>query len=86
MPLYRFHLRDAFGVVEDEEGIDLPDLASAFREALRSAREFSREAEPASALRFEITDEAGRVVLNVPLQVRTAAAREAEALGTGSHR
>ena len=76
MPHYRFHLRDAFGLVEDEEGIDLPDLTSAFREALRSAREFSSEAEPPSAMRFEIADEAGRVVLNVPLQVQASAAGE----------
>ncbi len=76
MPLYRFHLRDAFGLVKDEDGIDLPDLASAFREALRSAREFGRDAEPASAMRFEIADEAGRVVLNVPLQVKAVAAGE----------
>ena len=76
MPLYRFHLRDAFGLVEDEEGMDLPDLTSAFREALRSAREFSRDAEPASPMCFEIADEAGRVVLNVPLQVKAVAAEE----------
>ena len=79
MPLYRFHLRDAFGLVEDEEGIDLPDLTSAFREALRSAREFSSEAEPASEMRFEIADEGGRVLLQVPLQVR------APAVGEGWH-
>ncbi len=76
MPLYRFHLRDAFGLVEDEDGMDLPDLASAFREALRSAREFSSDAEPASPMRFEIADEAGRVVLNVPLQVMAVAGGE----------
>ncbi len=77
MPLYRFHLRDAFGLVEDDEGLDLPDLTSALREALRSAREFSSDAEPVSSMRFEIADEAGRVVLNVPLQVRAFAASEA---------
>ena len=70
MPHYRFHLRDAFGLVEDEEGIDLPDLASALREALQSAREFRNDAEAASAMRFEIADEAGQVVLEVPLQIQ----------------
>ena len=77
MPLYHFHLRDAFGLVEDDEGLDLPDLTSALREALRSAREFSSDAEPVSSMRFEIADEAGRVVLNVPLQIRAFAAGEA---------
>ena len=77
MPLYRFHLRDAFGLIEDEDGMDLSDLATDFREALRSAREFGREAEPASPMRFEIADESGSVVLNVPLQVRAFAAGEA---------
>jgi hypothetical protein len=71
MPHYRFHLRDDFGLVEDEEGIDLPDLASALKEALQSAREFRTDAEAASAMRFEIADEAGQVVLEVPLQIRT---------------
>jgi hypothetical protein len=70
MPHYRFHLRDDLGLVEDEEGIDLPDLASALREALQSAREFRTDAEATSAMRFEIADEAGQVVLQVPLQIR----------------
>ena len=70
MPHYRFHLRDDLGLVEDEEGIDLPDLASALKEALQSAREFRTDAEAASAMRFEIADEAGHVVLQVPLQIR----------------
>jgi hypothetical protein len=67
MTLYRFHVRDAAGLIEDEEGIDLPDLASVFKYALRSAREFSAEAEPAADMVFEVADSTGRTVLTVPI-------------------
>ncbi len=67
MSVYRFHIRDASGLIEDEEGIDLPDLASAFRQALHSAREFSAEAPPPADMLFEIADSTGRTVLTVPI-------------------
>jgi hypothetical protein len=67
MSIYRFHVRDASGLIEDEEGIDLPDLASAFQHALRSAREFSAEASPSPDMLFEIADSTGRTVLTVPI-------------------
>ncbi len=67
MSIYRFHIRDASGLIEDEEGIDLPDLASAFKHALDSAREFSAEASPSPGMLFEIADDTGRTVLTVPI-------------------
>jgi hypothetical protein len=75
MSIYRFHVRDAFGLIEDEEGIDLPDLASAFKHALRSAKEFSAEASPPPDMLFEIADGAGRTVLTVPIHDLAASKR-----------
>jgi hypothetical protein len=70
MTLYRFHVRTDAGIIPDGEGIDLPDLASALREALRSAREFREEAEAPGSLRFEIADPSGHLVLTVPIHDR----------------
>ncbi len=67
MSVYRFHIRDAAGLIEDEEGIDFPDLASAFKHALRSAQEYSAEATPPPDMLFEIADTTGRTVLTVPI-------------------
>ena len=67
MSLYRFHIRVTSGLIEDEEGVDLPDLASAFRHALQSAQEYSAEASPPSDMLFEIADSSGRTVLTVPI-------------------
>lgn len=67
MSFYRFHIRDASGLIEDEDGIDLPDLASAFKHARASAREFSTEASPPPDMHFEIADSTGRTVLTVPI-------------------
>ena len=67
MSVYSFHIRDASGLIEDEEGTDLPALASAFKHALDSAREFSAEAPPPPDMLFEIADSTGRTVLTVPI-------------------
>ncbi len=67
MGIYRFHVRDAFGVFEDEEGIDLPDLYAALREALLSVHELLADVPPAAEMQFEIADNTGRVVLKVPI-------------------
>ncbi len=67
MSVYRFHIRDASGLIEDEEGIDLPDLASAFKHALDSAREFTADVSPPTDMLFEIADSTGRTVLTVPI-------------------
>ena len=67
MSVYRFHIRDASGLIEDEDGIDLPDLASAFKHALDSAREFTADVSPPTDMLFEIADSTGRTVLTVPI-------------------
>jgi hypothetical protein len=66
--LYRFHVRDASGLIEDEEGIVLPDLYAALAEALHSVGELMEDASPLMAVQFEIADETGRVVLKVPIR------------------
>ncbi len=67
MTLYRFHIRDASGLIKDRQGIDLPDLASAFRYALYTAKELSAEAAVPDDMRFEIADSTRRTVLTVPI-------------------
>ena len=68
MSLYRFHIRDASGLIEDEEGIDLPHLDAVRREALVSAHQFLAEAEWSGPLTFEVTDARGDTVLTLPIQ------------------
>ncbi len=68
MCIYRFHVRDALGLVEDEEGVDLPDLLAALKEALHSTREFLAEAVALDGMQFEIADATGRIVFKVPIQ------------------
>jgi hypothetical protein len=67
MSLYRFHVRDASGLVEDNEGTELPDLYAALAEALRCTRELMGDTSVSAGMQFEIADEAGRVVLMVPI-------------------
>ena len=59
MGIYYFHIRDDFGVVEDADGIELPDLAALLTEVIRSANELSREATTHHSMRFEIADATG---------------------------
>jgi hypothetical protein len=68
LAFYRFHVQDVSGFFEDDEGIDLPDLHAALSEALRSAREVLDELPSEAGMQFVIADEAGRVVLMVPIQ------------------
>ena len=68
MGLYYFHIRDDFGVVEDADGIELPDMAALLTEVIRSASELSREAPSHRGMRFEIADASGRTVLVAPVQ------------------
>ncbi len=77
MAIFQFHIRDQHGLVLDEDGIELPDAIAAAKEAIRSANEFFEEASTPTNMAFEITDEAGRLVLIVP--VRNHATRSDEA-------
>jgi hypothetical protein len=73
--IYRFHVRDAFGVFEDEEGIDLPDLYAALREALLSVHELLADVPSATEMQFEIADDTGCVVLVVPITTEASEMR-----------
>ena len=66
MSRFYFHLQAGGQVVLDDEGIDLPDLSAAQREAMQSARELLADAiksgKPEVAEAFVITDEVGRAL------------------------
>jgi uncharacterized protein DUF6894 len=66
--MYYFHIRDDFGVVEDQDGIGLPDMAALVAEVVRSANEMSQEAITRRGMRFEIADASGQTVLVAPVQ------------------
>jgi hypothetical protein len=71
MRRFYFHLRAGDELVPDEEGIDLPDLSAARREAIEAARELLAEAikdgRPEVPEAFVIADEEGREIDTVPL-------------------
>jgi hypothetical protein len=73
MGRFYFHLREDGELIPDEEGIDLPDLSAARREAIAAARELLAEAikdgKPNVPEAFVIADEAGRELDTVPLAV-----------------
>ena len=68
METYYFHIRDNLGVVEDTDGVELPDMAALLAEVLRSVNELSRDVSPHRNMRFEIADSNGRTVLVAPVQ------------------
>jgi hypothetical protein len=70
--IYYFHIRDNFGVVEDTDGVELPDMAALLAEVIRSVHELSRDLSHHPSMRFEITDSYGRTVLVAPVQGSTA--------------
>jgi hypothetical protein len=65
---YYFHIRDDVGLVEDPDGIELPDVPALLAEVIRSANELSREGTTHRSMRFEIADASGRTVLVTPVQ------------------
>ncbi len=71
MPRYFFHLRHQDDLlVEDHEGMDLPDLNAALEEALRVDRDLAIDPAGVYGLEFEITDTSGKTLLKVPVQER----------------
>ena len=71
MTRYFFHLHSQEGLlVEDHEGMDLPDLKAALEEALRVDRDLTLDPAGLYGLEFEITDSAGKPLLKVPVQER----------------
>ena len=55
-------------MIVDDEGIELPDLTAVLREAVNSSHEFLAEALAPTDMLFEITDEADRIVLVLPIR------------------
>ena len=69
MPRYYFHVRSGSDLARDPEGSDLPDIDAARKQAVGMACRAWSERPPESTDNnetFEITDEAGQVVLKVP--------------------
>ena len=72
MPRYFFHIRNEAEFIEDPEGAELPSLDHARQEAVLAAREILAErllkGQPIGGDVFEITDESGSLVENVPFR------------------
>jgi hypothetical protein len=71
MGRFHFHLQAGDQIVQDDQGIDLPDLSAAQREAILAARELLAEAiksgKPEVPEAFVIADEVGRALAIVPI-------------------
>lgn len=69
MPLFYFHIRRSEDEIRDTEGIDLPDLEAARREAILSARSILSQEVLQGDLplheRIDIEDADGRLLLSV---------------------
>jgi hypothetical protein len=72
MARYHFHLHECGTIIRDEEGLKKPDLDSVREQALRSAREIMggeiKSGKLCLGCHIEVQDEAGQVVLVVPLK------------------
>jgi hypothetical protein len=72
MTVYHFNIRDGSKVAMDEEGMDLPSLDAAIREAETSGRELLadmvRDGTPLDGQAVEITNEAGTVLKSIRLK------------------
>ena len=72
MPRYYFNIREGNHVAVDEEGMDLPGMEAALREAELSGREIIadmvRDERPLDGQAIEITNQEGAVLKRVPLK------------------
>jgi hypothetical protein len=68
---YFFHVKDQRGVIHDDEGTELPDLAAAQGEAWLSARDFAMEdikrGGPVMARQIVIEDDKGNLLGTMPV-------------------
>ena len=65
MPLYFFDIRDNGDFIEDDKGVEFPDLEAVKIEAARSLAEIARDVLPGSVKRnlaVEVRDEHGPVL------------------------
>ncbi len=67
MPRYFFHLRGDDLLVEDLEGMDLPNLHAALQEVERANREITSDGTSVGGLAFEVATREGRTLLRVPV-------------------
>ena len=67
MPRYFFHLRSDDLLVEDPEGMDLPNLHAALQEVARAKQELASDETCVCGLCFEVATREGRVLLKVPV-------------------
>jgi hypothetical protein len=71
MARFFFHLKSDGELITDDDGIDLPGLSEATREALQSAREPLAEAiktgKPTLPVALVVADETGQTLLELPL-------------------
>ena len=67
MPRYFFHLRGDNLLVEDLEGMDLPNLHAALQEVERANREITSDGTSVGRLAFEVATREGRTLLRVPV-------------------
>jgi hypothetical protein len=68
MPRYFFHLRGDDLLMEDLEGMDLPNLHAALEEVERARRELAGDQTGVSRLAFEVATREGRTLLKVPVE------------------
>ncbi len=66
MPRYFFHLRGDNLLVEDLEGMDLPNLHATLQEVERANREITSNGTSVGGLAFEVATREGRTLLRVP--------------------
>ncbi len=72
MPRYYIDVRSSFGLNEDMDGIEVPDLSAAHAEALQVGRKLRERwteipSEARNDIFVEVVDESLRTVLKVPL-------------------
>lgn len=73
MPLYFFDTRDNDKLIRDDEGLELPDVQAATKEASRSLVELAQEVLPGKTehcLRVDVRDDQDRDVLTTELTYR----------------
>jgi hypothetical protein len=73
MPRYFFHVRDRENLIEDQEGVELPDMEAARDQFQRAIRAVLDEEEWQDDVSFEselhVVDESGRTVLVTPFRI-----------------
>jgi hypothetical protein len=88
MPRFFFHVRDALGYAEDDEGLELPGTAEAHEAAVAGARSLLSAEITVGALdlrgSIEVADEAGSLIETIRYE-DVVAVRTGE-LGSGENR